>query len=364
MGYTRYRYEDLERLCSDVFQKFGYSLDDSQTITDVLLTSDLFGIESHGIQRLILYYSGIKIGRIKVNARMKIINETPLSAVVDAQDSMGQIVAKECMKIAIEKAKKLGVGIVIVRNSNHYGIAGYYARMAAMEGLIGISMTNTEALVIPTYGKRAMLGTNPIAISMPAQPIPFLLDMSTSVVTRGKTEIYKKNAKPLPLGWAVDRNGLGCDDAKELSDCICNKICGGLLPLGGSTEKFGGHKGFGLSLAVELFTSILSCGYTSDQVRKVSNIDRVCHAFFAIDYKMFGDKKEIEDKLSEYLQKLRDSDKADGASRIFTHGEKEMEAYNDRKEKGIPMNDATMKEIKDICDYFGLSTSDYLKDII
>jgi len=353
MGYKKYKYEDLTKLCEEVFQKFGYDEKDSQTITEVLLLSDLFGIESHGIQRLAKYYKEIKSGLIKVNSKIKIVNETQISAVIDAQESIGQIVSKKAMNMAIEKAKKSGIGIVLVNNSNHYGIAGYYARMAEREGLLGISMTNSPAITVPIFGIEAMMRSNPIAISMPASPHPFLMDMSTSVVTRGKLEVYNKRNETLPLGWGLNSEGEDTSNPKEVLNNISNKIGGGIVPLGGSSEMLGGHKGYGFALVVELFTAILSGGATSNYVH-VNGVSGTCHSFIAVDYKIFGDKKIIEENFSGYLDEIRQSKKKKGAFRIYTHGEKEAEAYTDRIENGIPINDSTLKEIDEICEYFNV----------
>ncbi|GIM27687.1 malate dehydrogenase [Clostridium polyendosporum] len=362
MGYSRYKYEDLKKLCNVAFQRFGFSKVDRETITDVLLLSDLFGIESHGVQRLVRYHKGIKSGMMKVHAEMEIVHETPVSAVIDAHQGMGQVVGKRSMEMAIKKAKNLGMGMVVVRNSNHYGIAGYYARMAAQEGLLGMSMTNSEAIQVPTFGKAAMMGSNPIAIAMPAEPYPFLLDMSTTVVTRGKLEIYNKRAEALPLGWALDSKGADSSDAKDVLYNIQNKLGGGIVPLGGSSEEFGGHKGYGLGVSVELFTAILSGGLTANYTH-MNNVGGTCHWFFAVDYGIFGDKKVIEAGMSKYLQELRDSDKAEGQDRIYTHGEKEIEAYNDRLANGILVNENTLEEIRNMCNYLDLSVNDYLKEI-
>lgn len=362
MGYSRYKYEDLKNLCNVAFERFGFSKVDSETITDVLLLSDLFGIESHGVQRLVRYHKGIKSGMMKVDAEMEIVHETPVSAVIDAQKGMGQVVGKRAMEMAIKKAKSLGMGMVVVRNSNHYGIAGYYARMAAQEGLLGMSMTNSEAIQVPTFGKTAMMGSNPIAISMPAEPYPFLLDMSTTVVTRGKLEVYNKRGEALPLGWALDSKGVDSSDAKDILYNIQNKLGGGIVPLGGSSEEFGGHKGYGLGVSVELFTAILSSGLTANHTH-TNNVGGTCHWFFAVDYGIFGDKKRIEADMSKYLQELRDSEKAEGAARIYTHGEKEIEAYNDRLANGILVNENTVEEIHNMCNYLDLSMNDYLKEI-
>ena len=362
MGYVKYRYEDLKNFCEVAFQKFGFSKEDSETITDVLLLSDLFGIESHGMQRLVRYHKGIEKGMMKVNAQALVVHETPVSAVIDAQDGMGQIVGKKAMKMAIQKAKTTGIGMVTVRNSNHFGIAGYYSRMAQLEGLLGISMTNSEAIAVPTFVRIAMMGSNPIAISMPAHPVPFHLDMSTCVVTRGKLEVYNKKDAPLPLGWALDANGKDTSDAKDVLHNIINKLGGGIVPLGGSGELFSGHKGYGLGLAVEMFTAIFSSGLTGNHTH-IGKIGRACHSFFAIDYGIFGDKKLIEENMSKYLQELRDSDKSEGNDRIYTHGEKEALSYSDKLKNGIPVNVNTVKEIKEMCEFLGLSLNDYLKSI-
>lgn len=204
MSHLYFPTEILERFCIDSFKNFSFSEDESKIITDVLLTSDKFGIESHGMQRISRYHKGIQKGLIKVDAVPEVIFETPVTAVLDAHDGMGQLVAYKAMNMAIEKAKKSGIAIVSVRNSNHYGIAGYYAKMASDEGLMGMSCTNSEAIMVPTFGKKAMLGSNPIAVAMPADPYPFLFDASTSVVTRGKLEMYNKAEKELPAGWALD----------------------------------------------------------------------------------------------------------------------------------------------------------------
>lgn len=363
MEKNRYDCKKLEALTIIVFQKLGYSEEHSRYIADVLITADLYGITSHGLQRLNLYDYSLKVGRIKLDAKPKILRETPVSAMIDADDAMGQVNGVESMKLAIKKAKQAGIGFVVTRNNNHFGIAGYYARMAMNEGLLGICMTNSEALMVPTHGKRAMLGSNPVAVAMPAEPFPFLLDMATAVVPRGKLEVYMKDNKPIPVGWALNSEGKISTDPFEVNECFVKKTCGGMLPFGGMGELLGGHKGYGLALAVELFTGILAQGYTSDLVRKVQKEDRSCAVFIAVDYGMFGDKREIEQRLSCYLQKLRDSDKADGESRIYTHGEKEILNSRECVTKGIYIQDKTVEEIKKISDKLGIDCEPYIRRI-
>ena len=195
MGYQKWSYELLHGFCMDAFEKFGFTEAEANIIQDVLLTADLYGIESHGMQRMVRYHKCIEKGMIHVDAKPEVVFETPVSAVVDGHDGMGQLIGHFAMELAIEKAKKSGVGIVSARNSNHFGIAGYYANMACKEGLIGFSCTNSEAIMVPTFGRKAMIGSNPIACAMPAEPYNFFFDASTTVVTRGKLEMYNKAEK-------------------------------------------------------------------------------------------------------------------------------------------------------------------------
>lgn len=358
MAYINLNVDSLRKYCEDIFCKRGYTAEESKAITDVLLTADLYGIESHGVQRLIRYHLAIEEGSIVPDVKPEIIHETPVSAVIDAPRSMGQVVAKKAMEMAIEKAKKTGFGVVCVRGSNHYGIAGYYTKMAADNDMIGISMTNTEAIAIPTYGKKAMLGTSPIAVSMPADPVDFWFDAATTVITRGKLEVYRKKELPLPQGWVADENGADCDDANRVLKNIIGKLGGGIFPLGGFSEETGSHKGYGLGIIVELFTSIVTGGTTSPHVRNSGNAD-TSFCLMAIDYGIFGDKKEIKDRMSKLLQELRESPKADGHDRIFTHGEKEVESKAQKLHDGVPVNEKTLQELKDIGASQGLNFDDY-----
>ena len=224
--YKRIQYDALNRMVNEVFIRSGYSPEDAAVIADVLLAADLAGIESHGVQRLVLYQYGISIGRIKVDAKPSVVKETPLSIVIDADAGMGQVVSHNAMKKAIEKAKTLGMGVALVRNSNHYGIAGYYSMMAAKEGLLGVSMTNTQALVVPTFGRQPLLGTNPIAVTMPASPAPFHLDMSTSVVTGGKMEVYAKNRNPCPKAGRSMSAAWSTPTRRRLSPAVARPAAG------------------------------------------------------------------------------------------------------------------------------------------
>ena len=356
---VKYPYEQLKKFCTDAFLKFGFMEEESRIIVDVLLTSDLYGIESHGMQRLVRYHKGIEKGLIKIDAKPEIVFETPVSAVIEGHDGMGQLLGYKAMNIAIEKAKKTGMAVVTVRNSNHYGIAGYYAKMACREGLIGMSMTNSEAIMVPTFGKKAMLGSNPIAIAMPAEPYDFFFDASTTVVTRGKLEIYNKLEKPLPEGWALDKDGKGTTDAGDVLKNIVAKAGGGIMPLGGETEQSGSHKGYGYGMFCEIFTSILSMGLTSNHTH-IGGKGGTCHGFIAINPAVFGDADAIKEHLSTLLKELRESPKAEGQARIYTHGEKEVFAYEDRMKNGIDVNIGTLAEMVDLCKYLNMNACEYL----
>lgn len=363
MQYHYLDYKQTVRFCESVFKAYGFSDQESSEIVDVLLTADLNGTESHGVQRMVRYANEINSGMVDVHAKPEIVHETPISALIDAHNGMGQVVGQHAMRLAIEKAKKVGCGMVEVRNSNHYGIAGYYTEMASNEDLLGICMTNTEEIMVPTYGKQPMIGTNPIALSMPADPIPFLFDCATTVVPRGKFEVYTKRGDPVPIGWGVDENGHDSDEAPRILSNIISKAGGGILPLGGSSELMGGHKGYGLGVICELFTGILSSGTTAERIYRTGSGSGICQSYIAIDYGIFGDKASIRKEFSNYLAKLRASEKAEGQSRIYTHGEKEMESRVVRREKGIPVNDKTIKELQDIANSIGDKAAPFPQEV-
>lgn len=355
MQYHHVELEALRSFCGKVFQGYGFSAEDAAQITEILLEADLCGVESHGIQRLVRYHHEITQGMVKLDAVPEIVKETPLSAVIEGNDAMGQLLGVRAMKLAIEKAEKNGFGIVSVRNSNHYGVAGYYARMAADRGLIGMSMTNSEAIMVPTFGAEAMIGTNPIAFAMPAEPVRFSFDGATTVVPRGKLEVYVKRGSGLPFGWALDETGKDSTDPQRVLGNIISKTGGGILPLGGSGELTAGYKGYGFGLLCEIATAIFSGGTTSNYIYKTPGRSNICHCFIALDYGMFGEKKQIEDALSRYLQEIRDSEKAEGHDRIYIHGEKAEESRARVIREGVPLNEKTYAEMKEIAAAVGAS---------
>ena len=353
MAYRPIPFEKLQAFCRQAFAGYGFSADESAAITEVLLDADLSGIESHGVQRLIRYHKEITSGMVNPAAKPEIVFETPLSAVLDGHDCMGQTLGIQAMELAIRKAKQFGAGFVTVRASNHFGIAGYYAKLAMRQGLLGLCMTNSESIMVPTFGKQPMLGTNPIAVAMPAEPMPFVFDAATTVVPRGKLEVYAKRGSGIPDGWALDENGNPSADSARVLNNIIHKTGGGILPLGGAGEQTSGYKGYGLGLIVELFTSVFSGGATSNYIYKTPTGSGICQFFGAIDYGMFGDRTQTEQRFSTFLQELRDSEKADGQTRIYIHGEKELLARERVLKDGIPVNEKTYAELQMIGSHTG-----------
>ena len=353
--------EKLNAFCQDAFEGFGFSPEEASIIKDVLMMSDMYGIQSHGMQRVVRYHKGIEKGLIDIKAKPEVVFETPVSAVVEGHDAMGQLVGHFAMELAIKKAKESGIGIVSARNSNHYGIAGYYADLALKEGLIGFSCTNSEAIMVPTFARKAMLGSNPIAFTMPAEPYNFFFDASTTVVTRGKLEMYNKLGKELPNGWALNKDGKASQDAGEVLGNISDHVGGGIMPLGGNTEQLGSHKGYGYGMLCEIFASIFSQGGTSNKCM-TGGRSNICHGFMAINPAIFGNPEDVKKHFSTFLQELREAPKAEGAERIYTHGEKEAEAIEVCRKEGVPVIDKTVAELFDVCHLLKLDPKKYFGD--
>ena len=342
----------LRAFMERVFEREGFSGEDARSIADVLMLSDLFGIESHGAQRMMYYHQNIASGSVDTKAEIEVVRQTPVSALLDAHFAMGQLAAKRGMEMAIDKAKKSGIGMVCVRNSSHFGIAGYYPLMAAKEGLCAFSMTNTGPIMVPTFGREMMLGTNRIAFCMPAYPYPFWFDASTTVVTLGKVEVHAKRGKPMPEGWTINADGEIETDAGKMNASILAGGMGGILPLGGAGEMHSGHKGYGLAIMVEALTGVLAQGLMSPEMQGAHG-DHTSHFFLAFDPGMFGEPEAIRAQMSRYLHMLRSSEKLPGESRIYTPGEKAFESMARRKKQGIPVEKKTFEELRRIAEELG-----------
>lgn len=344
----------LRALMERVYVAEGFSEKEAQRIADVLMQADLFGIESHGAQRMMYYHRNIASGSVCVGAKPEILQETPVSALIDGHFAMGQVTAAFAMERAMEKAKATGIGMAVVRNSSHYGIAGYYPLMAAREGLAAFSMTNTGPIMVPTFGREMMLGTNPLAFCMPADPYPLWFDASTTVVTLGKVEVYNKRGLPMPEGWTIDGEGNVCRDATRMNASILAGELGGILPLGGVGETNSGHKGYGLALMVEALTGVLGQGLLAPDMCGAHG-DHTSHFFLTFDPAMFGSREDIRARMSGYLQRLRESEKMPGCARIYTPGEKAFEAQRDRLANGIPVEANTLRELREIAAELGVA---------
>jgi LDH2 family malate/lactate/ureidoglycolate dehydrogenase len=343
---VRIQEKALTEFCVDVFEALQVPRGDAQTAAEVLVVADLRDKGSHGVARLPRYVDGLRKGIMAPADQSKVVHETATAAVIDGGKSLGQVVGRRGMALAIEKAKRSGAGFVSVRNSNHYGIAGYYAMMALEHGGLGISMTNAAPLVVPTYGRDAILGTNPISLALPADGEPFVLDMATSVVPRGKIEVYDRANKPMPVGWAVDTRGKGTTDAKAVLAGLIQRS-GGILPLGGEGEEHSGHKGYGLAVAVELLCAALSGASFSLQTYGQERAD-IGHFFGAIDVAGFRPLADVKRDARAILDQLRNSPRAEGHDRIYTHGEKGFAAERERRLHGIPLGPKVVEALKKV----------------
>jgi LDH2 family malate/lactate/ureidoglycolate dehydrogenase len=343
--------ERLKKFCNQVFVKLGVPEKDAEVTSDVLVMSDLRAIPSHGVARLMRYVNGIKGGTILPNIKPKIVTESETTAAIDGQNGLGQPAGYFGMNLAINKAKKIGAGFVTVRNSNHYGIAGYYSMMALKDNLIGISMTNSAPLAVPTFGRDMIIGTNPISVVAPCgKERPYVLDMATTVVPRGKLEVLQRLGKPMPLGWAVDAQGVPTSDTKQVLDNMTKAVGGGVLPLGGAGEDLSGHKGYGLSLLVDVLSGALSgAGYGPNVDSKKAGKPvpaNVGHFFGALKIENFIPLNQFKTTMDEMLAGLKSSNKAKGAQRIYIHGEKEFEKYDEYRRNGVPLEESVIAAMK------------------
>jgi L-2-hydroxycarboxylate dehydrogenase (NAD+) len=344
----------LKDFCQCVFEKLHVPENDARTAADVIVAADLRGIDSHGAARLRRYVTGLREGEMLARPEIETIHDTSNTALIDGGGGFGPPVAAQGMRLAIAKAAQMGVGFVTVRNSNHYGIAGYYSMMALEHDFIGISMTNAGVVVVPTFGTDLLLGTNPLSVAVPAGgERPFVLDMATSTVTRGKIEVHERMEKALPIGWVVDERGEPATDAARVLERFVTRAGGGLLPLGGVGEMFGGHKGYGLALLVDILCGALSgAGYADTVYPKTPDGKRlpgnVGHFFGALRIDAFRPLQEFKATMDDLIRRMKGSRKAEGQSRIYVHGEKEFETVEIRQKQGIPLHPKVAAELEAI----------------
>ena len=340
---------ELEGLCSSIFQGLGLSREEAEDSARVLVAADARGIKSHGVQRMKRYADGIRAGLIRGGVKPTVLRRTPISLVLDAEGGMGLSLSTWTMKEVIAMAKQSGVGVCSIRNSNHFGIAGFYTEMAAREDMIGVALTNTAALGVPTFAKKAMFGTNPIAFAAPGHERLFSLDMATTATTRGVIEVLEKEGKPIPPGFAVDVNGRPAKDPASLLDDMLYQRGGGLLPLGAEQSVAGGYKGYGLAVMVDILTALCSGGVFGEAVRDSAITSaRTCHFFMALRIDIFRDVEEFKTDMDAMLCALASLPPADGASRVYYAGLKEQEAEAESAKRGVPLSEGTWRKLQEI----------------
>jgi len=352
-----FSYKQLFDFVCNIFNKIGCSSEHAVLAAEVLLSADLRGVDSHGVARLSGYIRLWEAKRINATPNIRIIHETPSTAVIDGDAGLGLVVAPFAMQVAIEKAEKVGTGWVSVKNSNHYGIAGYHAMMALKHKMIGMSMTNASALVAPTFSVEKMLGTNPIAVAIPANEEPaFVADFATTTASNGKLEILQRKNQEAPLGWVQNAEGNASTDANAL------KNGGSMLPLGGDKEH-GSHKGYSLGSIVDIFSAVLSGASYGPwappfpaYVAMPQNMpgEGLGHFFGAMRVDAFRPAEEFEAHMDNWIKRFRAAKPAAGHEKVLIPGDIEREMELIRRKEGIPLFDSVVKDLKGVGQKLGV----------
>jgi LDH2 family malate/lactate/ureidoglycolate dehydrogenase len=342
MEVVRVDEQELRATVQSLFESFDLPTEDAEVVADALVEADLMGISSHGVSNYIqlLYVPGLERGTIAPRPELEIVSESACTALVDGGGGMGHVVGARAMRLAIEKAAEHGIGLVSVRNSRHYGAAGYYSKLALAEDMIGLSLTNADGLVTPTHGKEAKLGTNPIAVAVPTgrQP-PFLLDMATSTVPLGKIMLAMREGREIPLGWAADAEGRPTTDPKIAFEAM------NLLPLGGTYEQ-GSHKGYGLGVVIDVLCGLLS-GQGAARGEAIGT--SMGHFFGALDVSRFLPVDEFKAAMDEYLERLQQTTASHPEEPVIYAGIKEARARAERQREGIPLHAEVVAYLRGLC---------------
>ena len=353
-------WELMNAFLIDAFKGHGVPEEDAKICADVLLESDRRGIESHGCNRFKpIYIDRILNGTLKPVTEIEILKDTPTTVVMDAHDGMGMVASHKMMEMLIEKAKKYGMAGGAIRNSTHYGIAGYWATMASKEGLIGVTGTNARPSIAPTFGVENMMGTNPMTFAIPTdEEFPFCLDCATSIVQRGKIEYYARSGKPTPAGMVVAEDGSAMTDSEEILKALVDGTAA-LAPLGGIGDEMCGYKGYGYAAVVEILSAALAGGPFMKALTGVSEDGKpqmyhLGHFFFVMNPDFFMGLDTFRQTSGDILRALRDSEKAPGKERIYTAGEKEYLAWMERRNKGVPVDESIQREFMALRDECGL----------
>ena len=348
----------LRAFTYEIFKAIGCPDTDAELATDVLVSADLRGIDSHGVARLSGYVRLWENGRLNAQPRIRVVHETPTTATVDGDGGLGLVVAPYAMDIAIEKAQQYGSGWVAIRNSNHFGIAGYHALKAVEQEMIGYALTNASPLVAPTFSSERLLGTNPICYAFPAgQYPPVVVDMATSAAANGKLEIAERTGKPIPQGWALDTAGNSTTDASAV------KKGGALLPLG-SDRDHGSHKGFGLSATVDILSGVLSGANYGPWVPPfVAYLQPVAdqpgqgigHFVGALRVDGFRPVADFKTNMDQWIARFKQAKRVNEAQGVVIPGEPEYEATQHRKQHGIPLVNAVWQDLNGLATKFGIT---------
>ena len=353
-------WELIGAFMTDAFKGYGVPEDEAKICADVLMESDRRGIESHGCNRFKpIYINRFKNGTLLPVTNIEVVKETPTTLVFDAHDGMGMVASYKMMTKLIEKAKQYGMAGGAIRNSTHYGIAGYWSGMAAKEGMIGLTGTNARPSIAPTFGVENMMGTNPLTFSLPTdEEFPFCIDCATSIVQRGKIEYYAREGKDTPAGMVIGNDGSTLTDSEQILKRLVDGTAA-LAPLGGIGEELAGYKGYGYAAVVEILSAALAGGKFMKALTGVSEdgsprMYSLGHFFFVIDPDAFCGKEVFRKTAGDICRALRASKKAPGAERIYTAGEKEYLKWLERKDKGVPVGETVQKELVAVRDELGL----------
>ena len=354
------KWEQMNAFMIDVFKAYGVPEQDAAICADVLLESDRRGIESHGCNRFKpIYIDRIVNGTLLPVTECEILKETPTTVVMDAHNGMGMVASHKMMEMLIEKAKKYGMAGGAICNSTHYGIAGYWSTMAEKAGMIGITGTNARPSVAPTFGVEPMMGTNPFTFTMPTdEEFPFNFDCATTIVQNGKIEYYERSGKPTPAGLVVTKDGGTMTDSGEILKEMRKGNCA-LLPIGGMGEETGGYKGYGFTTIVEILSAALAGGpfmkaLNGKDADGNNQMYRLGHFFFVINPEFFMGLDTFKQTAGDICRGLRESEKAPGAERIYTAGEKEHLSWVEREPLGVPVGETIQKEFMQLRDECGL----------
>lgn len=353
-------FADLEAFMRDALVAAGVPEDDARIVGEVLIESDRRGIDSHGIGRLKpIYVDRIRDGILDPITTIEVVRDRKTTAVLDGHNGMGHVVSRRAMQMAVDKAREHGLGMVAVRNSTHYGIAGYYVTMATQAGMIGMTGTNARPSIAPTFGVENMLGTNPLTVGIPTdEPFPFVLDCATSITQRGKIEVYERAGKPMPPGWVIDEHGQTTTDAAAALVALIEGTAA-LTPLGGIGEDGGGYKGYGYATVVEILSAALQDGAYLKMLNGYDEAGKkipypLGHFFLAINIEEFVDLPRFQAIAGDILRQLRASRKAQGQDQIFTPGEKEHLAWEFRKSRGCPVPPPLQRDMVKLREWYGL----------